>query len=1051
MRNERVNLRFGLMACLVPMLLLAAIPARARLGGPALDIPFRNIGPAISGGRVTAVAGLPGNYNVYYLGTAGGGLWKTVNGGDSWDPIFEHGPSSSIGSIEISPKDPQTIWLGTGESDLRNHAIDGDGLFRSKDGGKTWQEMGLRHTGQIASITVDPEDPGVVLVGVLGHTTGPNTERGVFRTSDGGRTWKKVLYVNSTTGCIQIVRVPGSPRVLFAAMFTIIRYPWLTIEAGTGSGLYRSTDAGATWQKLTQGLPPGPLGRIGVAVAPSNPRHVYAMIYAAHGRLWESKDGGDSWSFVSNNHALAPRPFYFTSFAVSPENENKLYIGALDFTESDDGGRTMYRIDPGVHGDHHAMWVDPENGGHILDGNDGGGYETSDGGRSWRAFKDMPIGQYYAVSVTPTRDGTPYIICGGLQDNQGWCGPSSSLDSQDLSNFDWKSVVGGDGNYVVPAPSDPNIIYTTAATVSAGAFYRYDKTTGLAVYHRPYWWVDNELGPENMKYRFALPSPVAVSRTDPNTVYFGSNVVFKTMTGGNEWRAISPDLTRNVKSLQKETGKAPIAVEYTTVVDTILSISIARTDPKVIWAGTDDGFVWVTRNDGGHWSNVRPKLAGVPKWGRVYEVGVSAFDAGSAYIAMDGSRVDDRRMYVYKTHDYGKTWQEITHGLPADVPGHVVREDPDKKGLLILGTDTSMYYSLDDGASWSLLSKEFPTTPVWDEHFVPGQHALVVATHGRSLFTFDNLRPLEEAGAIAGKAFYAFSPAPGTLFHQERAGMPDVPYYSVPNVSPGVRIAYYIGQRAGRAVKFIIKNAAGETVAVQHGPAHEGLNEFAWNLRYDGPTELNFEQPAYKPEKKRIPYGPLVSPGNYSIDVVYGGAEQHLNALVRPDPRLSIPASQMRTYTRYALELRGQVSALDQMLNQIVAERKSIAGLLTASGHNDALRQARSVDTQLRRLEEQVYNPAIQHNAGEDMLHALFRTHGKLTRLFSVASFGYYQPPDASMLAAMKTVGQELDHALNQYDHIVSAEMPGLNHALQSAGMQPLNGVSQIKIGVEAP
>jgi photosystem II stability/assembly factor-like uncharacterized protein len=428
MRDDTVNLRFGLMACLVPMLLLAAIPAQAQLGGPALDIPFRNIGPAISGGRVTAVAGLPGNYNVYYLGTAGGGLWKTVNGGDSWDPIFEHGPSSSIGSMEISPKDPQTIWLGTGESDLRNHAIDGDGLFRSKDGGMTWQEMGLRHTGQIASITVDPDDRNVVLVGVLGHTTGANTERGIFRTDDGGGTWKKVLYVNSTTGCIQIVRVPGSPKVLFAAMFTIIRYPWLTIEAGTGSGLYRSTDGGASWQKLTQGLPPGPLGRIGVAVAPSNPRHVYAMIYAEHGRLWQSKDGGDSWSFVSNNHALAPRPFYFTSFAVSPENENKLYIGALGFTESDDGGRTMHRIDPGVHSDHHAMWVDPENGEHVLDGNDGGGYETSDGGRNWRAFKDMPIGQYYAVSVTPTRDGTPYIICGGLQDNQGWCGPSSSLD-----------------------------------------------------------------------------------------------------------------------------------------------------------------------------------------------------------------------------------------------------------------------------------------------------------------------------------------------------------------------------------------------------------------------------------------------------------------------------------------------------------------------------------------------------------------------------------------------------------------------------------------------
>lgn len=1046
MRKLQGKWRLVRLAALLPMLSLAAIPVQAQPGGPALDIPFRNVGPAISGGRVTAVAGIPGNYNVYYLGSAGGGLWKTVNGGDSWDALFQHGPSGSIGAIELSPKDPQTIWLGTGESDLRNHAIDGDGLFRSSDGGKTWQEMGFRHTGQIASISVDPDDPNVVLVGILGHTTGANAERGVFRSGDGGRTWKKVLYANSTTGCIQIVRVPGSPKVLFAAMFQIIRYPWLTIEAGTGSGLYRSRDGGLTWQKLTRGLPQGPLGRIGVAVAPSNPKRVYAMIYAEHGRLWTSGDEGDSWSFVSNNHALAARPFYFTSFAVSPENENKLYIGALDFTESDDGGRTIHQIDPGMHGDHHALWVDPENGEHVLDGNDGGGFETNDGGRNWRAFKNMPIGQYYAVSATPTLDGTPYIICGGLQDNEGWCGPSSSLDTEDLNNVDWKSVVGGDGNYVVPAPSDPNIIYTTAATVSSGAFYRYDMKTGVAAYHRPYWWVDNDLGPENMKYRFALPAPVAVSRTDPNTVYFGSNVVFKTTTGGKEWRAISPDLTRNDKALQKQTGKAPIAVEYTTVVDTILSISIARPDPKVIWAGTDDGFVWVTRDDGGHWSNVRPKLAGVPKWGRVYQVGVSPFDAGSAYIAMDGSRVDDRRIYLYKTHDYGKSWQEITHGLPADVPGHVVREDPDRKGLLILGTDTGLYYSPDDGANWSLLSKEFPTTPVWDLHFVKGQHALVVATHGHSLFTFDNLRPLEEAGAISGKAFYAFSPAPGTLFHLQRIGLPDIPYYSVPNVPSGVRVSYYIQQPAGRAVKFVIKNAMGETVAVRHGPAQAGLNEFAWNLRYDGPTELDFEQPAYTPGKRRVPYGPLVSPGKYSIDVVYGGTEQHLDAVVRPDPRLSIPAGQMRTYTRYALELRGEVTALDRMLNAIVAERNDIARLDSAGGNNDGVRQARRVDAQLRGLEEQIFNPQIQHEAGEDMLHALFRTHGKLTRLFSVVSFSYYNVPDPSMLQAMQTVRGELDAALLEYNHLAATGIPGLNRALERAGMQPVGAMSEIKI-----
>jgi photosystem II stability/assembly factor-like uncharacterized protein len=1036
---------FILPLVLIPMF-LAAGPAGAQRGAP-LDIPFRNIGPAISGGRVTAVAGLPGNYNVYYVGTAGGGLWKTVNGGDSWQAIFQHGPSGSIGGIEISPKDSNVIWLGTGETDLRNGAIDGDGLFRSINGGKSWQEMGFADTGQIGSITVDPDDPNAVVVGVLGHISGASSERGVFQTSDGGRTWKKVLYVNSTTGCIQLVRVPGNPKILFAAMFQIIRYPWLTIEAGMGSGIYRSRDGGVTWQKLTRGLPQGPLGRIGLAVAPSNPKRVYALIYAEHGRLWVSNDEGDSWSFVSNNHVLSPRPFYFSVIGVSPEDENKVYFGSLDFLESDDAGKTVHPIDEGVHGDHHALWIDPEDGNHILDGNDGGAFETNDGGRHWRAFKNMPIGQYYAVSATASPDGTPYIICGGLQDNSGWCGPSSDLNRENLNDFAWKSVVGGDGNYVVPAPSDPSIIYTTAATVSAGAFYRYDIKTGVAVFERPSWWVVNETGPSHIKYRWALPTPIAVSRTDPNTVYVAANVVFKSTNGGQRWQAISPDLTRNDKSKQRETGKAPIAVEYTTVPDTIMALSIARTDPQVIWVGTDDGLIWVTRDGGAHWENVRPKLAGVPYWARVYQVGVSHFDAGTAYIAMDASRVDDRAIYVYKTHDYGKTWQQITRGLPPDVPGHVVREDPNRKGLLVLGTDASLYYSLNDGGSWSPLSKEFPTTPVWDLHFSKAAHALVVATHGRGLFTFDNLRPLEEAERMSGKAFYVFSPAAGTLFHRQRLGLPDLPYYSVPNVPTGVRIDYYVRQGARHnPVKIVIKDASGDTIAEDHAPAHTGLNEFAWNLRYEGPTELDFEKPAYDPPRRRVPYGPLVLPGRYSIELTYDGMEQDVTGIVRPDPRLNISQAQMQEYLRYSLELRSEVSALDRMLNQIVSVRDELAGHDFGSRHGRVGKEARRVSGELKAIEEEVYDTQIQHSAGEDMLHALFRTHGKLTRLFYVVSFSYYEVPSPSMVAAMKIVRQELDSALSQYNHLVSKAIPVLNRELRHAGMRPVKPVSAIDI-----
>jgi photosystem II stability/assembly factor-like uncharacterized protein len=832
-------------------------------------------------------------------------------------------------------------------------------------------------------------------------------------------------------------------------MWTAIRYPWLMVEAGMGSGIYRSTDGGKTWKKLTRGLPRGPLGRIGLAAAPNHPQRMYALIYAKNGRLWMSNDGGDTWSFVSDNHVLSPRPLYFSQIAVSPENENKLYIEGIQLMESDDGGKTVHPIDRGVHSDYHALWVDPSNGEHILVGNDGGAFETSDGGKHWRAFKNMPLGQYYEASATPTLNGTPYIICGGLQDNSGWCGPSSDLNRRNSSNMDWKSVVFGDGNYVVPAPSDPNIIYDTAATVSAGAFYRYDRKTGLSVFERPYWWIANELGPAGMKYRFGLPTPIAVSRTDANTVYLGANVVFKTVTGGKQWQVISPDLTRNDKSKQHERGKSPIAVEYTTVPDVIFSLSIARTDPNVIWVGTDDGLVWVTRDDGAHWDNVTPKLTGTPGWARVYQVGVSPFDAGSAYIAMNASRVDNRAVYVYKTHDYGKTWEKITRGLPPEVPGVVVREDPNKRGLLILGTDTSLYYSLNDGGKWSLLSKAFPTTPVWDLHFVKYAHALVVATHGRGIFTFDNLRPLEELGEASGKSFYVFAPTPGTLFHQQNWGLPDLPYYHVPNVPTGVQITYYVQRHEGGApVEITVRNSSGETVAEGHGAAHAGLNEFTWNLRYAGPTGLNFEKPAFNPPEKRFfgAFGPLVVPGRYRLDVRYDGTEQHIDAEVRPDPRFHFSDSTMRKFDGYALELRNEVSALDQMLNQIVATRQRLAKLESANAQRGLRDQAARVDAQLKRIEDEAFNPQIQHNAGEDMLHALFKTHGKLQRLYFVVSFSYYQLPDSGMLRAMSTLKQQLDSELSQYNRVVSGELPRLNRSLRGAGLEPLKGVSEIRV-----
>ncbi len=1036
---------------------LPAVPSRAQI-----DLPFRDIGPAETGGRVTAVAGIPGNYNVYYVGSAGGGLWKTTDGGQRWTGIFTHGPSASIGSVAVDPQNSNVIWVGTGENTLRNGAIDGHGLFRSDDGGKTWKLMGFAEAGQIVTISINSTNPNDVLVGVMGHQWGPNEDRGIFRTEDGGATWTKVLYVNSLTGCSTIARDPKNPQILFAAMWQAYRRPWRLIDGGPGSGVYRSRDDGKTWEKLTDGLPSGPLGKVTVAIASSNPSTVYALIEAKDGRLWRSDNGGDSWSLVSNNHALAARPFYFSQMDVSPSDENVVYFGSLNFLESDDGGKTVHSISRGVHSDFHAIWVDPDNAKHIVVGNDGGAFETSDGGIGWQKFGNIPLGQYYAVAASvmpgmPT--GSPYFVCGGLQDNNGWCGPSSNLNRFNVSGMDWRVYVGGDGDYVVPAKSDPNIIYMTAATVSTGAVYRYDVKTGLSEFIRPYWPIAHEYGTDKVKYRFSLSTPIAVSRTDPNTVYLGTNVVFRTTDGGQHWTVISPDLTHNDKSKQA-IGGGPIEPEISGSenYDVILSISIARTDPNVLWVGTDDSRVWVTRDDGAHWTNVTPKLKSMPDWSRIYQVGVSPFDPGAAYIALNADRMNDTHIYVYRTHDYGKRWTEIINGLPPDVPGQVVREDPNKKGLLFLGTDRGVYYSLNDGGSWYPANTHFPTTPVWDLHFIKEEHSVVLATHGRGLFVFDNLRPLEEMADAQGKNFYAFTPSPGILFNTQRWGKPTLPYYAVPNYVPGVDITYLTkGQGSqmssskdpsGEHVEAVIKNEQGQVVAHLSGPAHKGLNSIVWMMRYDGATRLQLTPASRRPSPSPFrAFGPMVLPGHYTVDLTYNGDTVQRNIEVSPDPRLHIPPAIFRKHVEIGLGIRNEMDSMDRMLNQLTDLRRQLESRAQAAHSNASLsNQIQSLSDKASALWNKFLTPGIQYNVGEDNLHALMRLYLKIQRT-AFQMFGTYDyVPDQSLANHIASQGRQLRAGLSEYNQLVQADLHQLNNALTTARLEPIIGVRTVEV-----
>src|SRR6266566_724761 len=749
------------------------------------NLKFRNLGPSVAGGRVAAGHRGPGDRNVYYVGAAAGGVWKTIDGGDSWEAVFKDQPTSSIGAVALAPSNPNVVWVGTGEGNPRNDVVNGRGVFMSPDAGKTWQFMGLGDVGQVSQIVIDPANPDIVFVAALGHVWAPNPERGVYRTADGGKTWQKVLFVNDSTGAAHLVMVPGNPRMLFAGMWQFVRRPWELVSGGAGSGIYRSKDGGLTWERLNQGLPSGLTGNTAVAVGPTNPSHVYALIETNEGMLWDSKDQGDHWTKVSDFHGLSARPFYFSLMHVSPVDDRKLFFSSYLLLRSDDGGKTTTPIDRGVHVDHHALWIDPQNPDRMIQGNDGGVYVTENGAKSWRFLNNLPIGQFYMVAAD---NNTPYMLCGGLQDNNAWCGPSSSVGGGGggggggagggLNGAEWFTVAGGDGEYAVPAPSDSSILYVDSQN---GNITRVDLKTGLNRSIRPYLPGVKDMKPATLPYRFNWTSPIAVSPRDANTVYLGGNVVFKSTDGGEHWVASSGPINYDISGAE--------------TYNTILTVNLAPTDSNVIWVGTDDGLVQVTRDGGKTWSNVSGHFPGPAKdlEGRVYQIGVSPFDAGAAYIAIDRHQLDDRRSYVYKTGDYGKTWVDIGRGLPPDVPARVVRENPNVRGFLVLGTDAALWYSRDGGTSWKPLKADFPTVPVYDVQFVGRSHDLVIATHGRGLFVLDNITPLKElTPEVVASDFHVFSTLPAQIRVRPRRPGVAPTRFTTPNAPAGAVIDYYL-------------------------------------------------------------------------------------------------------------------------------------------------------------------------------------------------------------------------------------------------------------------
>jgi photosystem II stability/assembly factor-like uncharacterized protein len=1023
---------------------------------PFSNLQFRNLGPAVAGGRVTAVVGVPGHPEIYYAGTAAGGVFKSEDGATTWKYISAQIPVPSVGAMAVAPSNPNLVWVGTGEANLRNDISPGKGVYFSPDAGASWRFMGLPDVGQIANIVVDPTNPDLVFVAAFGHAWAPNAERGVFRSSDGGHSWKKVLYVDDKTGASDLVMDPSNPMVLYAGMWQAQRYPWMMVSGGNTSGIYRSTDGGETWQKLSAGLPKPPVGRVGLAIAPSNPKHVYALVESKEGVLWDSSDYGEHWTKVSDNYLLNARPFYFGHLFVAPNDEHKVYFLSFDVVLSNDGGKTARIISRGVHADHHTLWIDPHDPNRLIEGNDGGVYTSWNGGQTWQFRDALPIEQFYSVALD---DQVPYNICGGLQDNSGWCGPSQTLSRGPIPNNEWWTTVGGDGQYVVPALGESKLIYSDSQD---GEIEVIDRNAGLPRHIRPYLPNQGDAPLSDLKYRFNWTAPIAVSPSNGKEVYLGANVLFHSSDAGQHWTPISPDLTRNDRSKQVLTG-GDILKDLSSAenYDTILAISISPRDPNVIWIGTDDGNIQVTQDGGQHWSNVAANIAKLPAWGRIRQIEASPASAGNAYVAVDFHELDDNRPYVFKTHDFGKTWTAINLGLPEDQSAHVVREDPSQRGLLVLGTETGLFYSPDEGERWTSLKSGFPATPVYDLKFEKRSHDLIVATHGRGLFVFDDVTPLEQFTAALQKSdFHMFNVTPAHLWsmfsrYGRSAG------WAAQNRPAGTLISYYLkqsiepkrnsdGERAAQPVTISISGPDGETVRTLRGPAHAGVNRVVWDLRYDPPSPLKTGRGENDTEGGegggeeafRQVSGPVVLPGKYKIAVSTNGHTESHTVEIGPDPRFPFDQPAAHAQLRAALEVRDEISALNQALNrdaQLRAQIQSIRSIFANSDQQDSTRYStliesgQQLDAKLGQWQEGVYNPAVQ-NDPKYYLHYLARLNDRLMRLLFAINADYDRAPSEEVVNQTSNLRNQLDEQLHSFNALLSNDVGNFNKLAAESG-----------------
>ncbi len=1043
------------------LVLLALCVAAAPFGGlraqptlqEAIDrLSYREIGPALMGGRISDLAVVEEKPQIFFVGAATGGVWKTENHGTTWTPLFDEQGSSSIGDVTIHQPNPNLIWVGTGEPQSRQSAGWGDGVYKSTDGGASWRHMGLARSKHIGRILIHPTDPDIVYVAALGDMWAPNEERGVFRTLDGGERWEKVLYVDEHTGAVDLAMDPGDPKTIFAAMYQRRRTGWGFNGGGPGSGLYRTFDGGDEWTELAQGLPEGDKGRIGVDVFRGDGNVVYALVEAeprapgrGPGRAGESKSGlfrsldrGNSWEKLSTTN---PRPMYYSQVRIDPSNSDRIYVLGTQLMVSDDGGRT-FRNDGArqIHVDHHALWINPEDSDHLIIGSDGGVSASWDGTKSWRMFTNFALGQFYAVGYD-MRD--PYYVCGGLQDNDPWCGPSNTRSFHGIRHQDWYETAYGDGFFTIVDPTDSSIVFSETQN---GNMNRYDLNTGERTPMRPI--VGPRQGEDTTKaYRFNWNSPLQLSPRDPATVYLGGNYLFRSRDRGMTWEEVGGiDLTKAIDREELEImgvkGDEPQMSRNDGISSygTITSFAESPLEPGLLYVGTDDGNVQVSRDDGASWRNVAHAIKGAPARTYVSRVEPSAHVPGRVYVTFDGHRNGDYAAHAYASEDYGESWRSIARGLEEDSPINVIVEHHRTPGLLFVGNEVGVYVSIDRGENWTRLKGNLPVVPVDDILVHPRDNDLIVGTHGRSVWIMADVSALEGlADALESEAAVVFPQARPTVMWAERGDWPFTgASYRAPNPPRATRIRYYLRDDAARdgkeealdsaGISIRILDSEGELVRTLEGPGRAGINEALWDWRHDPPFDAREDgRPSASFGRGGPPQGPVALPGVYSAVLEAAGERSSAALEIQADPRRPMTRADRMARQEALMELHALAAPLYDAgrAAERIEERLDLALEVVAAAEASPDSSEGSVRAQIKELRDSV--AALQEEFSE------VRGHASVARAISGSS----TLPTADQFWRVDRAWELLPPALGRLNALISSALPELEASLYVPALRP--------------